>query len=97
MNVRTKAPTPRIKNNLDSITTIEKMVLGGLSQWVVMRGNNKNNPLLLFFHGGPGASMIGAQRKYLSQVRREVYGCTFRLSWSRKKLSPGYCCTNNDD
>ena len=31
MNVRAKASTPRIKNNLDSITTIEKMVLGGLT------------------------------------------------------------------
>lgn len=71
MNIRTKASTPRINNNVDSITLIEKMVLGGLPQWVVMRGHNKNNPLLLFFHGGPGASMIGAQRKYLSQLEEK--------------------------
>ena len=32
MNILTKASTPRIKNNVSSITTIEKMVLGDLPQ-----------------------------------------------------------------
>ena len=71
MNVRTKASTPEIKNYVDSFTLIEKIVLSGLPQWVVMTGQNKNNPLLLFFHGGPGSSMIGAQRKYLSQLEEK--------------------------
>jgi pimeloyl-ACP methyl ester carboxylesterase len=96
MNVRTKASTPEIKNNVDSITTIEKMVLGGLPQWVVIRGHNKNNPLLLFFHGGLGASMIGAQRKYLSQLEEKYTVVHLDYRGAGKKLSLRYCCTNDE-
>ena len=48
----------------NSVSKIEKLMLGGAEQWVTIRGENKNLPILLFFHGGPGSPQTGAQRRY---------------------------------
>lgn len=51
----------RTKNDYDEngVTELFKINLGGHEQWVMIRSVNKNNPLLLFLHGGPGTSNIG--------------------------------------
>ena len=38
----------------DSIAEIGYLRLGGLDQWVMVRGENVANPLLVLLHGGPG-------------------------------------------
>jgi pimeloyl-ACP methyl ester carboxylesterase len=32
--------------------------IGGIDQWVQIRGENTNNPVLLVLHGGPGSSLM---------------------------------------
>lgn len=39
-----------------SITTMEKMIINGVEQWVLIRGEDTGNPVLLYLHGGPGIS-----------------------------------------
>jgi pimeloyl-ACP methyl ester carboxylesterase len=32
--------------------------IGGIEQWIQIRGEDRNNPVLLFVHGGPGGSSL---------------------------------------
>ena len=38
----------------NSITSIESVELNGAQQWLVIRGRDRTNPVLLYVHGGPG-------------------------------------------
>ncbi len=59
-----QAHTPAIRGPdgevlANSIASLEKVRLGGVDQWLVIRGRNVNKPVLLFLSGGPGGSELG--------------------------------------
>lgn len=41
------------------IEVLEQVELGGVHQWVSIRGQDRSNPVILFLHGGPGDPGIG--------------------------------------
>jgi pimeloyl-ACP methyl ester carboxylesterase len=49
----TKIKTP------NGISSLEQVPLGGLNQWIFIRGTDQNNPVLIFLHGGPGEPVLG--------------------------------------
>ncbi len=38
----------------NGVNSLEKIRLGGLDQWIQIRGHDQSKPILLFLHGGPG-------------------------------------------
>ncbi|UCE10087.1 MAG: alpha/beta hydrolase [Candidatus Thorarchaeota archaeon] len=48
----------RIKTQ-NGISSLEEVTLGGLRQWIFIRGMDQNNPVLIFLHGGPGEPSVG--------------------------------------
>jgi len=56
------------KTLVGSVSTLEKIDLGGSQQWITIRGNNRNNPVILFLAGGPGGSQLAATRTQLKKL-----------------------------
>lgn len=46
-------------DNKNGIYMYEYQMINGIRQYVQIRGKDKNNPILLFVHGGPGGSLAG--------------------------------------
>lgn len=42
----------------NGINSLEPVRIGGIDQWIEVRGQDVSNPILLFIHGGPGVAFI---------------------------------------
>jgi len=46
----------------DSVADMERVTLGGVKQWITIRGHNAKAPILIWLHGGPGQDETGLSR-----------------------------------
>jgi len=77
--------TPKIKDLYGkvipgSIAEIAKVNIGGVSQYLMLRGNSINNPVILFIHGGPGQSEIG----YIRECQKELEEKYIVVRWDQR-------------
>ncbi|MGA8143081.1 MAG: alpha/beta hydrolase [Candidatus Acidiferrales bacterium] len=53
-----KVAEERAITSPNGINTLDPVRIGGIDQWIEVRGQNVNHPILLFIHGGPGIAFI---------------------------------------
>ena len=49
----------------DSIDERKFVTIGGIDQWISVRGRHRSNPILLFLHGGPGFTVSPVSYWYM--------------------------------
>jgi pimeloyl-ACP methyl ester carboxylesterase len=54
----------------NSIASLEKVRIGGVDQWLIIRGQDINKPVLLFLSGGPGASEAARVLRFNQELEK---------------------------
>ena len=49
--------------------------IGGVDQWIQIRGENRDNPVILFLHGGPGFTAIPYFQRIMRPWERDYVSC----------------------
>lgn len=53
-----------------SIAELQSITLGGFKQTVLLRGDDRRNPILLYIHGGPGAAQMVLAPTYSDELEK---------------------------
>lgn len=76
-----------------SVTPIQEarfVTLGGIQQWITIRGSNRANPVLLIVHGGPGDSQSSLRSAYV------IYEKDFTIvQWDQRGAGKTYAQNRN--
>lgn len=54
-----------------SISLLEKQEIGGVQQWILIRGYDRTKPVLLFLHGGPGMPAMFLGHAFQRELERD--------------------------
>src|SRR5690625_4587005 len=50
-----KLNSKKLRESPEGVYVNQYVDIGGIQQWITIRGDNPNNPILLFVQGGPGS------------------------------------------
>lgn len=77
-------------NGVNELKTVN---LGGVEQWISIRGQDKNNPVLLMIHGGPGYPMMPTSWAFQKPI--EDYFTV--VQWDQRGVGKNYNETALDE
>ncbi len=83
--------TPKIKDidgkiKPNSVASLESVQIGGINQWIIIRGHDKNNPILLFLHGGPGS----IEGPFAYKFQRDLEKHFIVVNWDQRGAGKSY-------
>ncbi len=73
----------------NGIASLEPVMLGGVEQWILIRGHNVDNPVLIYLHGGPGSPAILYGRFAFGGLEQRFTVVTWDQRGCGKSYSPG--------
>jgi len=69
-----------------SISVIEKVKLGGQEQYLIIRGEDRTKPVMLFLHGGPGNPELA----FMKDKNREIEKDFVMVYWEERGAGKSY-------
>lgn len=90
--------TPRIRDargrpESHAIASLEPVQLGGVEQWLLLRGRSIHNPLLLFLSGGPGSSEMAWVRHFNAPLEDHF----LVVQWDQRGAAKSYSALKDPD
>lgn len=69
-----------------SISTIEKIKLGGIDQYLIIRGADSIKPVMLFLHGGPGSPELA----FMKETNTAIENDFVMVYWEQRGAGKSY-------
>ncbi len=69
-----------------SISTIEKVSLGGLDQYLIIRGADTTKPVMLYLHGGPGSPEVA----FIKNTNIDIENDFIMVYWEQRGSGKSY-------
>jgi pimeloyl-ACP methyl ester carboxylesterase len=73
---------------MNSVSELIKIELGGYNQSILIRGLDRDNPIIVFLHGGPGYPCISYIKKFQAELEKNFVVVNWDQRGSGKSFSP---------